>query len=67
MVDTDKNLCPATQAVSCSSSKWQFSPQLTDSLLSPRCPYQLNLPATPSSRQAENVNLPRFFKDIDSF
>ena len=37
------SLCPATQAVSCSSSKWQLSPQLTDSLLSPRCPYQLAL------------------------
>ena len=37
------SLCPATQAVSCSSYKWQLSPQLTDSLLSPRCPYQLAL------------------------
>ena len=37
------SLCPATQAVSCSSSKWQLSPQLTDSLLSSRCPYQLAL------------------------
>ena len=37
------SLCPATQAVSCSSSKWQLSPQMTDTLLSTRCPYQLAL------------------------
>ena len=37
------SLCPTTQAVSCSSSKWQLSPQMTDSLLSPRCHYQLAL------------------------
>ena len=36
-------LSPATQAVSCSGSKWQLSPQLTDAILSPRCHYQLAL------------------------
>ena len=48
----------ATQhAVSCSTAKWQLSPNLTDTLLSPRCPYQIAL-ATLVTANNDIVNEP---------